>query len=315
MKKLRRPISFAPFLLIILTFASNFLVICTFENSIEVTVYFFDVGQGDSIFIDTNSEDVLIDGGTRGAGSTVMAYLNELNISHIDIVVATHPDADHIGGLITVLDSSITVDMVLFNGQEKETKTYEDFISLAQDKVTLANRSQVYVLDLNVNLTVLNPTQPLEFSDENSNSIVLKLQVGTVSFLFTGDATFKTEESMINAGLNLKSQVLKVSHHGSKNATSNEFLDVVNATYAVISAGKNNPYGHPHEETMQRLLNHNITVYGTFASGTIIMSTDGQTIEVHGNPEPIPEFSSTITLALTLVLTALFCFTRKLGLT
>ena len=109
--------------------------------------------------------------------------------------------------------------------------------------------------------------------------------------------------------------MLKVSHHGSKYATSNEFLDAVNAAYAVISAGKNNPYGHPHEETMQRLLNHNITVYGTFASGTVIMSTDGQTIEVHGNPESIPEFSSTVTLALTLALTALFCFVRKRGLT
>jgi len=97
------------------------------QNSSIVTVYFFDVGQGDSIFIDTNSKDVLIDGGPRSAGLTVLNYLSELNISHVDIVVATHPDADHIGGLITVLNSSIQVDMVLYNNQTSTTKTYQEF--------------------------------------------------------------------------------------------------------------------------------------------------------------------------------------------
>ena len=298
-------------LIVTLTFGVNFFIACGFSSSTKVTIYFFDVGQGDSILIDTAGKDMLIDGGPHRADRIILYYLSQLNVSQIDVVVATHPDEDHIGGLIDVLNSSIVVDMVLYNNQTSTTETYQDFIKLAKDKIVVANRSQVYVLDSNVNFTVLNPMQPLEFgNDENSNSIVLKLQVRNVSFLFTGDATFKTEESMMNAGLNLESQVLKVAHHGSKYATSDKFLDAVKPVYAVISAGKNNRYGHPHEETIQRLLNHNVTIYGTFASGTIKMSTDGQTIEVYGNPEPIPEYSSTI-LMLILILTALFYFARN----
>ena len=280
------------------------------QNSNLVTVYFFDVGQGDSIFIDTNGKDMLIDGGRRGAGLTVMNYLSELDVSHLDIVVATHPDADHIGGLITILNSSITVDMVLYNNQTSDTKTYWDFMDLAENKIVIAERGQIYVLDQDVNFTVLNPVQPLEFSKENSNSIVLRLQAGNVSFLFTGDATFETEESMINAGLNLESQVLKVAHHGSKYSTSTEFIEAVNPTYAVISVGEN-PYGHPSPETIQRLLNAGVIIYSTQVSGTIIIGTDGQAITIHGNPTPIPEPTPTLLPGLISVIISLILILRK----
>jgi len=306
--KLRNKLVFLIILNLVAFLAQLNLTSC--QNPNIVTVYFFDVGQGDSIFIDTNNKDVLIDGGPRSAGLTVLNYLSELNISHVDIVVATHPDADHIGGLITVLNSSIQVDMVLYNNQTSTTKTYQEFISLAKDKMVVAERGQVYVLDYNVNFTVLNPTQPLEFSDTNDNSIVLRLQVENVSFLFTGDATFETEESMMNAGLNLKSQVLKVAHHGSKHSTSTEFIQAVKPIYAVISVGENY-YGHPSPETIQRLLNEDVTVYSTQVSGTIVMSTDGQTIQVQGNPTPIPELIPTILLGIISMLTILILISRK----
>lgn len=277
----------------------------SYGNSTLVTVYFFDVGQGDSIFIDTDGLDVLIDGGPRSAGATLMGYLNGLHVSHVDVVVATHPHEDHIGGLITVLGSSITVNTVLYNGEVAATQVYSDFISLAQGKIEIAERGQVYVLDANVNFTVLSPVQPLEFSDVNSNSIVLRLQAVNVAFLFTGDATFEAENSMLNAGLNFESQVLKVAHHGSRYATSTEFLNEVNPAYAVISAGLNNPYGHPHNETIQRLLNKGVTVYGTYVSGTLIMSTDGYTVKVHGNPTPVPEYPQNMLLFLMFALTFL----------
>jgi beta-lactamase superfamily II metal-dependent hydrolase len=193
------------------------------ENHPVVKVYFFDVGQGDSIFIDTDGLDVLIDGGPRSAGSTLMSYLSNLGVSQIAYVIATHPHEDHIGGLITVLGSSITVSAVLYNGESATSQVYHDFISLAQGKITIVQRGQTFNLSTNVNFTVLNPIQPLEFSDVNSNSIVLRLQAGNVTFLFTGDATFEAEESMMAACLNLSSQVLKVAHHGSRYATSAEF--------------------------------------------------------------------------------------------
>ncbi|MGB9854772.1 MAG: ComEC/Rec2 family competence protein, partial [Candidatus Bathyarchaeales archaeon] len=309
MRRLRNRLAFSVTLFCIFLFISSLTV--SYGNSTLVTVYFFDVGQGDSIFIDTNGLDVLIDGGPRSAGATLMSYLNGLHVSRIDIVVATHPHEDHIGGLITVLSSSITVNTVLYNGEVATTQVYSDFISLAQGKIAIAERGQVYVLDSNVNFTVLSPTQPLEFSDVNSNSIVLRLQAGKVAFLFTGDATFEAENSMINAGLNLESQVLKVAHHGSRYATSNDFLNKVNPAYAVISAGIGNPYGHPHNETIQRLLNKGVTVYGTYVSGTLVMSTDGQTIQIHGNPTPIPEYSQNTILFLMFALTFLVFLWKK----
>ncbi len=278
-----------------------------------VIVYFFDVGQGDSIFINTNGQDMLIDGGPRSAGGRLLGNLTALDVSEIAYVVATHPHEDHIGGLISVLESSISVGVVLYNGENATSQVYQDFMSLAQSKINIVQKGQTYVLSENINFTVLNPVQPLEFSDVNSNSVVLRLQAGSVAFLFTGDATFEAEETMINAGLTLQSQVLKVAHHGSKYATSEEFLDAVNPAYAVISAGIGNPYGHPHNETVQRLLNKGVTVYGTYVSGTIVMGTDGQTVYVYGNPTPISEFSQNMALCLMLILTATIISLKRRG--
>lgn len=263
--------------------------------SSPVTIYFFDVGQGDAAFIDTNGLDVLVDGGSRDAGIILLDHLRDLNVSKIDIVVATHPHEDHIGGLIAVLSSKMTVGSVLYNGQSANTKVYSDFINLARGKIKIAERGQVYTLDFNVNLTILNPPQPLEFEDVNSNSIVFRLQTGSIAFLFMGDATFETEEGIIHAGFNINSQVLKVGHHGSRYATSQGFLDMVNPKYAIISAGVGNPYGHPHQETIQRLREMGVVIYGTYTYGTIVMSTDGQTVKVNlVEASEIPEFGASL---------------------
>lgn len=212
MRKIRRlqnRLAFTSVLCCFFLFLGNML--SSYGDSTLVTVYFFDVGQGDSMFIDTEGLDVLIDGGPCEAGATLIGYLEELKVSTINIVVATHPHEDHIGGLVKVLNSSITVNTVLYNGEAAATQVYSDFISLAQGKIEIAERGQIYVLDADVNFTVLSPLQPLEFSDVNSNSIAVRLQAGNVAFLFTGDATFEAEDSMMNVGLNLDSQVLKVA--------------------------------------------------------------------------------------------------------
>jgi competence protein ComEC len=280
----------------------------------KVTVHFIDVGQGDSILIDASGVEVLVDGGPTAAGNTVLSYLGGLNVTHISLMVATHMHEDHIGGLITVLSSAIQVDSVIINNESDTTQTYTQFMTLIKSHtVVAAQRGQVYNLTASVNLTVFNPVQPLEFTDQNENSVVMKLEAGQTSFLLEGDACSGAEQSMISAGLNLHSNVLKVGHHGSSYATIDAFLNKVQPTYAVISCGLNNPYGHPAPQTLQRLLNHNVTTYGTYRSGTIIATTDGAAIAFLDSPSPIGEFPA-ILIPLVLILATLLVtilFTKK----
>jgi competence protein ComEC len=297
-------------------FSVSFVPTAASPTSSNVTVHFIDVGQGDSIFIDTQNRDVLIDGGSASASQTILDYLDSLNITLIHLLIATHAHEDHIGGLVDILDSSITINEVLVNNQTYTSATYTNFITLAQTRnLTVAQRGQTFTLTETANLTVLNPVQPLEFSDLNDNSIVTKLQAGDTSFLFAGDAEAPAEQSIINAEVNLRSDVLKVGHHGSNTATSQAFLDLADPTYAIISAGLDNKYGHPHNETIQKLLAKGVTIYGTHISGTIVASTDGTTITFQDNPQPIPEFPSNLTTITTLVtatLLALIAYRKKL---
>ncbi len=263
---------------------------CGHSQTVEnVTVHFIDVGQGDSIFIDTAGQDVLIDAGSKTVTQTVLDYLTNLNITHLHLVIATHAHEDHIGGLVGVINSNITIDTVLYNNQTHSSATYTNFVSAAQShNLTVAQRGQVFSLTNKSRLFVLNPVQPLQFSDQNDNSIVTKLQVVNTTFLFTGDAEEHAEQNMlISSVFSLKSDVLKIGHHGSYTATSQAFLDVVDPEYAIISAGLDNKYGHPHNQTLQKLETKNITTFCTIQSGTIIAQTNGNTITILNDPTPI----------------------------
>lgn len=305
----------AAFLLAVLI-AVCFIPPASSQTGANVTVHFIDVGQGDSIFIDTQNRDVLIDGGSATASQTVIDYLDYLNITHIHLVIATHMHEDHIGGLVPILNSTITIDEILVNNQTHTSNTYNKFITLAQThNLTVAQRGQTFILTETANLTIANPVQPLEFGDQNDNSVVTKLQVANTSFLFMGDAEEPAEQSMlVSSVVSIKCDMLKVGHHGSSTATSQAFLDIVSPSYAIISAGENNSYGHPHEETIQKLLAEGVTIYGTYVSGTIIASTDGTTLTFHDNPQPIPEFPSnlTLTILVTVTLLAAMIYRKKL---
>jgi competence protein ComEC len=281
-----------------------FLIIAFFvipacaQSGENVTIHFIDVGQGDCIFIDTADKDVLIDGGYPEYAETILEYLNGLGITHLHLVVATHMHEDHIGGLVEILNSSLTVDEVLVNNHTRTTQVYQRFMASAHlHTVTVAERGQLLVLTETANITVLNPVQPLEFSDANDNSIALKMLVGNNSFLFTGDAEEPAEESILLSSVcSLKSDLLKVGHHGSYTATSQTFLDLVNPDIAIICVGQS--YDHPHETTLQKLFTKNINVYTTNASGTLIAQTDGNTITLLNNPDPIPEFPQSMIMVL-----------------
>ena len=282
-------------------------------SSTDVMVYYIDVGQGDSILIKVENKTILIDGGPRAASTTVLNFLSDVNVTNINFMVATHPHEDHIGGLMAVMQS-IQVDAVLYNGYNYTTQVFQDFMDLAQQhNLTIADRGQFFSLTSTANFTILNPHQPLISTDLNENSVVLQLKVSNVSFLFTGDATMDSEQSMLDASLSLQSDVFKVGHHGSSTSTSQAFLNAVNPSYAVISCGINNIFGHPHNETIERLLNKGITIYGTYFSGNIIFSTNGNTINIQDNPQAIPEFSSffVTTMLLLTILGAAFIFHNK----
>jgi len=268
----------------------------------DVTIHFIDVGQGDATLIDTTEKDVLIDAGTRSNGQLVFDYLIANSITRLDFVIGTHPDADHIGGLITLMNEfdlrGFEIPVVLDSGDSKDTQTYLDYLALAQFRnLTIVERGMVIQLDPSTRMTILNPIQPLEFSDANDNSIVILLEVGDVSIWLGADCERACEESIREAGLQSDVDVLRVGHHGSRTSTSSEFLSETIPEVAVISSGDGNRYGHPHSEVLERLEGL-ATILRTDLHGSIIMETDGiiyflsQEVTFVGDgpePEPIPD--------------------------
>ncbi|MBL7079756.1 MBL fold metallo-hydrolase [Candidatus Bathyarchaeota archaeon] len=258
-----------------------------------MTVHFIDVGQGDAIFVDTPGLDMLVDGGSRGEGDKVVGYLRSLNITRIDIIIATHPHADHIGGLITVLTeyNETYAPKVVDSGLEAKTDTYDDYVSAVGNRTREdAIRGEIISLGAGVEVTILNP-YPDEFDDANDNSVVLWLQVYNVTFLLTGDSEESSESSILAAGYSVNSTVLKVGHHGSRTSTSPDYLDAVDPEVAVICVGAGNRYEHPHQEPLDKLSVEGSVVYRTDYHGTVKITTDGDDYSVlteKGSPPPSP---------------------------
>jgi competence protein ComEC len=250
-----------------------------------------DVGQGDSILIATpGGKHVLIDAGTPQAGDDVVAALQRHGVTSLDLAVATHPHADHIGGMGRVL-RTLPIKLFLDSGQEHTTATYERMIKAIRDKgvrYVEAKRGMTFDLDPGIKLEVLSPAGNNKWitdvrsggSVENANSVVLRLSYGDFAMVFTGDAEAETEAEILRGGANLKAQVLKVGHHGSRYATSDKFLDAVAPQAAIISAGAENKYGHPTQSTLDRLAADRVQLFRTDLQGEITVITDGKDFQV-----------------------------------
>lgn len=256
----------------------------------SLRIYALDVGQGDSLLIlSPQGKTVLIDAGPGDAGDEVVAALQKRGVKQIDMAVATHPHADHIGGMKKVMDV-FPVKRFLDSGQTYTSATYERMLrEIQENKISFvkAVRGQAIELEPGIKLEVLNPGKQLikekdvrsGGSVENANSVVVRLSYGEFAMLFTGDAEFETEAQLMEGGANVKAQVLKIGHHGSRHATSGKFLEMVQPQVAVISASTDNDYGHPSQATLDRLKRANIKTLRTDLNGEIEIFSDGKAFD------------------------------------
>ncbi len=246
----------------------------------DLAVHFIDVGQADSILITMKDAAMLIDAGNNEDSQLVVDYIKGRGITTLDYVIATHPHEDHIGGMDAVINA-FEVKSIIMPRVESTTKTFEDVLEAISNKglkVTPPVPGTKYPLG-EAEFTILAPNSEA-YEDTNDYSVVIKLQYGATSFLFTGDAGFESEEEMLEKGYDLRADLLKVAHHGSRYSTSMEFLEAVQPKIAVISVGEDNDYGHPAPETIQRLRQAGAKIYRTDESGTIIATSDGKAIRM-----------------------------------
>ena len=244
-----------------------------------LTVSFLDVGQGDAILIETQDGfEMLVDGGPNATVLRALSKQRSFFDREIDVVVTTHPDLDHIGGLVDVL-KRYKVQTILRTENENDKSAAEAFAAAAQKEKAeeiLADAGQVLQLGASTTIQIFSPTGDERQWESNTSSIVLRVVYGNTSFMLTGDAPQEIEDYLVKTyGAQLDSDVLKLGHHGSKTSSSDAWLDTVTPTYAIVSAGIDNRYGHPHQDVMQRVFARNIQTSHTGTDGTITFYSDG----------------------------------------
>jgi competence protein ComEC len=256
-------------------FPGSVLSVAAKEDQSTFWIKFIDVGQGDAALIQCDGHYMLIDGGPADASSVIYTILKESDINRLDYIIATHPDADHIGGLSGALNYA-TVGICYSPVTTHSTKTFKNLVKYLKKQnisVTVPAEGLSFKLG-SAEVQLLGPIESSE--DTNNNSIVTKITYGSTSFLFMGDAETEEEKSILDQKVDLDSDLIKIGHHGSKDSTSAELLKAVKPKYAIISVGADNTYDHPTLETLTRLSSINATIYRTDMHGDITCNSDGK---------------------------------------
>lgn len=256
-------------------------------EQLEMKVHFIDVGQGDSILVQTPSnKNILIDGGPPEAGKRVVDYLKNLHINKLDLLIATHPDIDHIGGLPSVM-KSIKVDQVIDSGKFYTTKTYSKYINeIHKQKIPMiiAQQGEQINLDPLLHIQILNAYERRR--SNNQSSIVLKISFNDISFLLMGDVERGQEKEMLTKYY-MKANIIKIAHHGSRTSSTLPFLQAVNPEVALLTYHKRNDYGHPVNRVIKNLDQLNTTIYSTAVFGDIVVNTDGISYFIQPQKNPL----------------------------
>lgn len=249
----------------------------------ELQVHFLDVGNADAALVRTGDHQMLIDAGEPTDGAAVVDYLKQQGVGALDYVVATHPDADHIGGLPEVLEAFPVGSVLMSYAKDEDTPTsysYERLLTTLLDRdiaVIEAAPGQTYALG-GASVDILGPAS--HFTESNNRSVVCRIAFGQRRFLMMGDAEKKAETALLETGADLSADVLKIGHHGSRSSTSEAFLKAVSPSHGVISCGTGNRYGHPHPETLDALQKAGLHIWRTDRDGTIVLTTDGRKLTV-----------------------------------
>lgn len=254
------------------------------ESVSDMEVHFLDVGQGLSILIESNGHYLLYDGGDRDASSFVVSYLEDAGVEKLDYVIASHYDADHLNGVVGALNA-FPADMVLAPNYTTDTKVFQSFLRVTEEKnipVIHPEAGSSYSLG-NAGFTVLGPVGT-DYEDYNDYSIVIMLQNGTDRFLITGDSEYTSEAQMCASGADLSCSVYVAGHHGSGTSTSWDLMEQSVPEYAVISCGRDNKYGHPHSETMEKFESMETDIFRTDMQGTITCLSSGKGLEWSQSP-------------------------------
>ena len=290
MKKQNKLLSlFLSLFLLLFTLIPQSALTVNAETNGDMAVHFIDIGQGNAILVQSGGQNLLYDGGDQSHADLLISYLQQQNVDNIDYMIASHYDEDHIGGLVPCFDN-FSISNVFGPDYVHTSNLFNNFMNTATANAIIVQYPSVgETFEFGTgSFTVLAPSGISQNS--NDNSLVIKLENGSNSFIFTGDAEETSEQDMISTGMNLDCDVLSVGHHGSASSTTWDFLEAASPSYAVISCGVNNQYNHPSADTMGRLSDMGIPVFRTDKQGTIIAVSDGTNIT--WSQDPCNDYSS-----------------------